>query len=142
MHDEGIRLLKRSAKGDMDAHRSLAELAIGLGLEATRNGEDPTLTYYEASIYARMAAASGLLPDRARLIATLAVCSDLAVQNGDPESAEIYNAESIALAELVADSGDPEVSEYAALMIASAGAEWSHNEIQMAKDFKIIWGSE
>lgn len=142
MHDEAIKLLKRSAKGDMQAHRCLAELAMGLGLEAVTNGDDATLPYYEASIYARMAAASGLLPDRARLISILAVCSDIARQSGDLESAEVYNAEGLALAELVADSGDAEASEYAAMMITNSGTNWSPDEIAMAKEFKIIWGAE
>ena len=140
MADDPITLIRRSAKGDMDAHRALAELAIAAGLEAVTNGEDAFVPYYEASIFSRMAAASGLLPDRARLMSVLAVCAELANQDGAADEAGVYTAEGIAIAELVADAGNGAASEYAAQIIANDAGDCSPTELMMAKEFKLVWG--
>ena len=140
MDDNPITLIRRSAQGDFGAHRALAELSIAAGLGATDNGENAFFAYYEASIFSRMAASSGLLIDRARLMAVLAICAELASQDGNDEESDVYVAESIAIAELVADAGDGESSEYAAQIIANSAGDCSHGQLMRAKEFKQIWG--
>ena len=140
MSDNVITLIRRSAIGDFGAHRALAELAIAAGLEATDNGENAFNPYYEASIFSRMAAASGALADRARLMGVLAICAELASQDGNDEESDVYVAESLAIAELVADGDDAEASEYAARIIANSASHCSHEQLMRAKEFKQVWG--
>lgn len=142
MSDDAITLIRRSAIGDFDAHRALAQIAIAGGLEATGRGENPYLSYYEASIFARMAAASGSLADRAQLLALLAICSDLARVQGSLDDAMAHDAESLALAELVADGDDAEAAEYAAQIIVNNGDTFTPELVEMAKEFKQLWGAK
>lgn len=89
-----------------------------------------------------MAAASGSLPDRASLLSLLAICSELARRNGDLDDAMTHDAEGLALAELVADSDDTEAAELAAQIIASNGDTITPEVVELAKEFKQLWGSE
>ena len=139
---DAITLLKRSAIGDFDAHRTLAQMCAAQGLEATGRGEDPYLSYYEASIFARMAAASGLLADRAQLLALLAICCDLARGQGSLDDAMVHHAEGLALAELVADGDDREAAEFAAQIIVNSGDTITPELVEMAKEFKQLWKGE
>lgn len=110
------------------------------GLEQTGRGENPYLSYYEASIFARMAAASGSLADRAQLLALLAICSELARGQGFLADALTHDAESLALAELVADGDDAEAAEYAAEIIVNSGDTITPEVAELAKEFKQLWG--
>ena len=139
---DAITLIRRSAIGDFDAHRALAQMGAAQGLEATGRGENPYLSYYEASIFARMAAASGSLADRAQLLALLAICSDLARGQGSLDDAMAHDAECLALAELVADGDDAEAAEYAAQIIVNNGTAITPELVEMAKEFKQLWGCE
>lgn len=110
------------------------------GLEVSGRGGDAYLSYYEASIFARMAAASGLLADRAQLLALLAICSELARGRGMIDDAMTHDAECLALAELVADGDDAEAAEYAAQIIVNSGETITPELLEMAKEFKQLWG--
>lgn len=140
MSDDAITLIRRSATGDIDAHRALAQLGIAQGLEVIERGGDAYLSYYEASIFARMAAASGALADRAQLLALLSICADLARRQGCMADAMAHDAESLALAELVADGDDIVAAEYAAQIIVNNGDTITPEIVEMAKEFKQLWG--
>jgi len=140
--EDAITLLKRSAKGDFDAHRALTKLGIAQAVATVERGDDAYPPYYEATIFARMAAASGSLPDRASLLSLLAICSELARRNGDLDDAMTHDAEGLALAELVADGDDTEAAEYAAQIIANSGDSITPEVVELAKEFKQLWGSE
>lgn len=142
MSENVITLIRRSGKGDLEAHRALAEIAIAAGLQSTEGGDNAYLLYYEASIFSRLAASAGLLPDRARLMAVLAVCAKLANDMGSAEEAAIYSAEGIALAELIADSNEGEASEFAAQVIVNNCGDCSPEILEMAKEYKQLWGSK
>lgn len=142
MSDDAITLIRRSAIGDFDAHRTLAKMCAAQGLEATMRGENAYLSYYEAGIFARMAAASGLLADRALLLAVLAVCCDLARGQGSLDDAIAHHAEGLALAELVADGDDMEAAEFAAQIIVNNGDTITPELAEMAKEFKQLWKGE
>lgn len=142
MSKNAITLIRRSGKGDIEAHRALAELAIAAGLQSTEHSENAFLLYFEASIYSRLAASAGLMPDRARLMAVLAVCAKLANDMGSTDVAAIYSAEGIALAELIADSNEGEASEFAAQVIINNCGDCSPEILEMAKEYKQLWGSE
>lgn len=142
MSEDVITLIRRSGKGDMEAHRTLADMAIAAGFDAVGKGDDAYLNYYEASIYSRLAATSGKLADLARLMSVLAICANLAERNGETDDAETYHAEGIGLAELIADSNEGEASECAAQMIANGAGECSPAVLEMAKEFKTLWSAE
>jgi hypothetical protein len=139
---DAITLIRRSANGDFDAHRALVQIAVAGGRDATERGDNPYLSYYEASIFARMAAASGSLADRAQLLAVLAICSDLARLQGSIDDAEAHDAESLGIAELVADGDDKEAAEYAAQIIVNNGGTITPELVEMAKEFKQLWKAE
>lgn len=142
MSEDVITLIRRSGKGDIEAHRKLADMAIAAGYEATGKGADASTNYYEASIFSRLAATSGKLSDMARLVSVLAVCADYAARNGDKDDADTYTAEAIGLSELVADSNDGEASECAAQMIVNNAGEYPPEVLEMAKEFKTLWSAE
>ena len=139
---EPVTLIRKAAHGNLEAMRSLRECSASLA--ATLSDEEQRLcVLYEASLFGRMAAELGGLTDRAHLMALLAIQTDILRTSGDPEDLEAateFEAEAMALAELVAEQGG-EGSEEAATMIVANADAIQPEVMERAKHYRELWGA-
>lgn len=143
MTQEPVALIRQAARGNLEAMRSLRD--VGLSLAASSDDEaDRLFALYEASIFGRMAAELGELADRANLMAVLAAQTDI-LRGSDCEQererADEFEAEAMALAELVVEQGG-EGSEEAAQMIVANAEAISAEVMARAKHYRKVWGAE
>lgn len=138
---EPVTLIRKAAHGNLEAMRSLRECSASLA--ASLDDEEQRLNaLYEASLFGRMAAELGELADRASLMALLALQTDIlrTSDNADDlEAATEFEAEAMALAELVAEQGG-EGSEEAATMIVANADAIAPDVMARAKHYRILWG--
>lgn len=120
-----------AAAGSLEAQRALASEACRL----TVSGEtDPYITMVEGLVFARMAAAHGDSGDVGRVLAMLAICSDLCAQAGQSERAMAHDAEALATAAAAADLGLPIEEELLDLAVAGSAPE----TVQAAQELRRV----
>lgn len=138
---EPITLIRKAAYGNLEAMRSLR--AGSTSLASTLNAESERLAVlYEASLFGRMAAERGDISDRGALICLLAAQVDVLRTSEDVEDLETateFEAEAMALAELVAEHGG-EGSEEAATMIVANADAIAPEVLERAKHYRKLWG--
>lgn len=125
-------LLRRAARGDLEAMRSLASACTKQGVEG---GDLTALT--EALIFARLAfARSGDVADAGLTVSTLA----LAVEScpDECELRSVWNAEGIALTSMLADQGNPIAEEHLAGLVEVSGK----HAVRMSKTFVKLMAEE
>ena len=138
---EPVTLIRKAAHGNLEAMRSLRECSASLAATLSDEGQRLCILY-EASLFGRMAAELGELADRAHLIALLAIQTDILRTSGDPEDLEAateFEAEAMALAELVVEQGG-EGSEEAATMIVANAQAIAPEVMERAKHYRELWG--
>lgn len=110
-------LLNAAAKGDREAQGELCNVALAM---AERQEIAWNVALYEAEMWARIAAAHGLITDIARHMALLALRADHERSSGNESAADDFEGEAAALANKVADMPG-EVGELAAQQLANSG---------------------
>lgn len=123
--------LTRAARGEVQAQRDLARMAVTAAFERDESGQfanEPLLALSEALVFARMAATTGEAADQGLVLSILALFLDA---GGDHASA---TAEGIARVELAADSGGPG-SEQAAEILESMVSGERPEVVALARDY-------
>lgn len=115
---DAYALLSCAAKGDLDAQRALARVA----LDTVSNGSDvcdPVTTLIEGMVFARMAASHGTVEDQGTFIQLAALLADLDPDEGcfDPV------AEAIARVSIAADAGSEEAAQMLPELAAGVAPE-------------------
>lgn len=140
---EPVTLIRKAAHGNLEAMRSLRECSTALAVTMDDEGQRLNVLY-EASLFGRMAAELGELSDRATLMALLSSQAEILRTSEDEEDLEAateFEAEAVALAELVAEQGG-EGSEVAATLVAANAYAIAADVMERAKHYRVLWGNE
>lgn len=124
--EDPFALIAKAARGDIDAQRTAADMA----LHFARCGNDPNplATLSEGLLLARMAACRGDQADIMRVIYLLSLAGSTCADVQVPE----FAGEMLALFEILAERGD----ENAAMILASSAENETAETIEAAKHFK------
>jgi hypothetical protein len=126
-----FELLARASRGELQAQRDLARMAVAAAVERDADGNlanDPLICLSEGLVFARLAATRGDIADNGLVLSILALFIDA---GGEPGSAA---AEGIARMELAASSAQSG-SEQAAQMLTQLVADASPGVVALAGDY-------
>lgn len=110
-------LNERAARGDVEAQRQLAKLALAYYLD-----EPCPFVILEAITYARLAATHGDPKDAGFLLSLFGIASD-ALREVDPSMRQSINAEAIAFAAVLAERGVEHAEWGADAMVAASSPD-------------------
>ena len=136
---EIVQLVLKAGRGNLTAQRALCAFGTEIGLEAEETGRDGFSAFYDAALFARMAAARGATRDRGNLLSLLSILARKYAVSGDVETASQIEGEALAVVESIANAGG-KGCEDAATIIAGIGGIASPDAMIWAKRFKGVWG--
>lgn len=128
-------LLAKSARGEIAAQRTLADIAIMAVMEG--RAPDPLSMLLEGLVFARMAASRGEDVDLIRLAHMLGLAGYIAP---DPDTTSDLAGEMLALVEILADRGHDNAATLLASMAAGETAVTMETAVELKARISAAWG--
>lgn len=133
-----LTLMQRAAFGELAAQRAMVDEALAYSLADGATPEIEREAYAWAEFWGRLTLAHGEQEDRRRFIGLLALRIGEANSRGDTVTASAFNAEAIALLDVLADEGADVAGDMLQDLVAISPPE----HVAMAKEFLQMWGVE